>query len=86
MISTILKIVAILLIAYLIYNSREPFTNKADKAKSNYNWFSNPENNTYTQYRQDFGKDANIVDYEAIRKLRGGESKQFNVGQIMQLI
>ncbi len=77
----------LILIIYLIYSSSEKFTNKTDKAKSNFDWFSQQGSNaTYTQYRQDFGDDANIVDYEAIRKLYGGESKQFNVGQIIQLI
>ena len=82
-----LKIAILLLIVYLVYRSSEPFANKTNKAKSNYDWFAkHGANATYTQYRQDFGNDANIVDYEAIRKLAAGESKKFNVGQVIQRI
>lgn len=77
-------VVIILIICVMIYKTRENFATKRDKAETIYNWFTVNHNPLYTLYKQNMGKDSNIVEYEDVLKLM--QNKRLSIDNIQKLI
>jgi hypothetical protein len=58
-----------LITMYVLYNNRESFTTKRDKAETIYNWFKTQSSPSYADYRSAMNGKSNIVEYEDVLAL-----------------
>lgn len=69
------KYIAVLIVVMVLFivliTHQEGFSDRNEKARSIYDWFSETPDPSYTAYRGAFGGESNIVDYESVRKLFG---------------
>ncbi len=80
----VIIVIIVLLWVWWKWPAAEPFATRKEKARSIFDWFRSNPSPTYTEYKKEFPRVSNIVEYED--GLRLFQSNQFTPDEIEKII